>query len=162
MAESQILGIGQMQANFAKLSAEQMKTRIGRRMVVAAGGIVRKEARSVAQAKGLRRTGALIKNIVIKREPAAPGGTVQYNLGVRHGRNLTRKQKAKNFLAVGRSGRIVKRYEDDPYYWRFAEFGTKHQAATPFLGPALVNKATAAVDAMAAALDTELRKASSA
>jgi HK97 gp10 family phage protein len=157
MPETKMIGLGEMRDKFAQLGEAPMQTRIGRKMVVAAGRIVKSEAKAVAQAKGLRRTGALIKNIAIKRDPQAPVGTVQYNLGVRHGQDLTKKQKKKSKLGI-KGGRIVKQYEDDPYYWRFAEFGTKHQAATPFIGPALENKATDAVAAMGDALSAELAK----
>ena len=165
MPDSAILGIGNLRDNFAQINEAAIQTRIGRRMVVVAGNILKAEAKSLAQQQGLRRTGALIKNIVIKRETKAPPGTVQYNLGVRHGRGLTKKQKASKTLAVNKGGRIVTRYADDPYYWRFAEFGTKRkdgsvrQQATPFVGPALENKATAAITAMGDALTAELKKA---
>lgn len=125
MAKSEILGIGDMRANFAGVK-DGMQTRTARRMLVAAGGVLKRKAKAIAQANGSRRTGAMIKNIAIKREPQAPPGTEQYHLGVRHGRNLSKKQKAKGSrLAVTGKGRIVKRYEDDPYYWRWVERGHK-------------------------------------
>ena len=161
MMAEEVLGIGDLSQSFKALKTG-METRVARVMVAAAGGVVRKAARSNAQAEGLRKTGALIKNIVIKREPQAPSGTAQYNLGVRHGRNLTKKQKAKGKLAINGAGRIVKRYEDDPYYWRFAEFGTKKQQATPFLAPALEENKEAAIEAMAERLQRELDKAAKA
>lgn len=161
MAKSEILGIGELSQSFQGLKTG-METRVARLMVAAAGGVVRGKARGIAQANGLRKTGALIKNIVIKREPQAPAGTAQYNLGVRHGRNLTKKQKTNSKLAINKTGRIVKRYEDDPYYWRFPEFGTKNQQATPFLQPALEQGKEEAVDAMADRLDKEHAKASKA
>lgn len=159
MAKSEILGIGELSQSFQQLKTG-METRTARVMVAAAGGVVRGKARGIAQAKGLRKTGALLKNIVIKREPQAPAGTAQYHLGVRHGRQLTKKQKTNSKLAVNKGGRIVKRYEDDPYYWRFAEFGTEKQQATPYLQPALEQGKTEAIDAMAARLQKELEKAS--
>ncbi len=161
MAKSETLGIGELSQSFQGLKTG-METRVARLMVAAAGGVVRGKARGIAQAKGLRKTGALIKNIVIKREPQAPAGTAQYNLGVRHGRNLTKKQKTNSKLAINKTGRIVKRYEDDPYYWRFPEFGTKKQQATPFLQPALEQGKEEAIDAMADRLDKEHAKASKA
>lgn len=161
MAKSEILGIGELSQSFQSLKTG-METRVARVMVAAGGGVLRRRARAIAQAKGLRKTGALVKNIVIKREPQAPAGTAQYNLGVRHGRNLTKKQKTDSKLAVNKSGRIVKRYEDDPYYWRFPEFGTKKQQATPYLQPALEQGKEEAVDAMAERLDKEHAKASKA
>ena len=165
MPDSAILGIGNLRDNFAQINEAAIQTRIGRRMVAVAGAVVKKEAKSLAQQQGLRRTGALIKNIVIKRETKAPSGTVQYNLGVRHGRNLTRKQKKQTSLAVSKGGRIYTRYDNDPWYWKFAEFGTKRkdgsvrQQATPFIGPALENSASTAITAMGDALTAELKKA---
>jgi len=158
MAKTELLGIGELKQNFGKLK-DGTETRIARSVVAAAGGVVRSKARGIAQSNGLRRTGALIKNIVIKRETNAPAGTTQYNLGVRHGVNLTKKQKASSKLAIAKGGRIVKRYEDDPYYWRFAEFGTKKQQATPFIGPALEQGKTEAIEAMGTRLKKELAKA---
>lgn len=158
MPESTILGIGEMRQNFAQINDAAIQTRIGRRMVAAAGNILKAEAKSLATQQGLRRTGAMIKNIVIKRETKAPPGTVQYNLGVRHGRGLTKKQKLGKLHAVNKSGRIVTKYIDDPFYWRFLELGTKHQQATPFISTALDNKSTQAIDAMGAALTTQLQK----
>lgn len=159
MADSKILGIGELSQSFQSLKTG-METRTARVMVAAAGGVVRSKARGIAQAKGLRKSGALIKNIVIKREPQAPAGTAQYNLGVRHGRNLTKKQKTNSKLAINKTGRIVKRYEDDPYYWRFPEFGTKKQQATPYLQPALEQGKEGAIQAMADRLQKEHDKAS--
>lgn len=158
MAKTEILGIGELSQSFRELKAG-METRTSRAMVVAAGGVLKRRAKANALAQGLRRTGALVKNIVIKREPQAPQGTAQYHLGVRHGRNLTTKQKASSKLGISKGGRIVKRYEDDPYYWRFAEFGTRKQQAAPFLGPALEQGKTDAIDAMATRLKKELDKA---
>lgn len=159
MAKSETLGIGELSQAFQGLKTG-METRVARVMVAAGGGVLRRRARGIAQAKGLRKSGALIKNIVIKREPQAPAGTAQYNLGVRHGRNLTKKQKTNSKLAINKTGRIVKRYEDDPYYWRFPELGTKHQQAEPFLQPALEQGKEEAIDAMADRLQKEHDKAS--
>ena len=157
MADTEVLGIGDLKLNFQRVR-EDMKLRTSRRMVVAAGGVLKRRAKANALAAGLRKTGSLVKNIVIKRETKAPEGTTQYNLGVRHGRNMTKKQKANSLLGVGRSGRIVKRYEDDPYYWRFLEFDTSRRSATPFLGPALQDGKEQAIEAMATAGKKDLEK----
>jgi HK97 gp10 family phage protein len=124
MAESKILGIGELQGKFRSLGPD-MATRGSRVMVVAGGTVLKNKAKANARGRGLVKTGAMVKNIVIKREPNAPSGTTQYNLGVRHGRNLTKKQKSTSKLTVGRGGRIVKKYTDDPFYWRFQEFEHK-------------------------------------
>lgn len=159
MAKTEVLGIGALSDSFRELRTG-METRVGRAMVVAGGGVLKRRAKTNAIAQGLKRTGALVRNIVIKREPQAPPGTDQYNLGVRHGRNLTRKQKSSSKLGVNAAGRIVKRYEDDPYYWRFAELGSDKQDATPYLAPALAEGKQETIDAMAARLEKEHQKAS--
>lgn len=161
MAKTETLGIGELKANFDKLKTG-METRIARSMVVAAGGVLKRKAKANMQRQGLVRTGSMVKNVAIKRETQAPAGTAQYHLGVRHGKNKTRAQRKTGKLSVNTKGRIVKRYEDDPYYWRFAEFGTKKQQATPSLGPALEEGKTEAIEAMAARLKKELDKAGTA
>lgn len=181
-SKSEIVGVAELAQKFRGLS-RAMETRTSRVMVVAAGGVLKRRAKSIALAKGLKRSGAMIKNIAIKRETEAPAGTAQYNLGVRHGRDLTKKQKAKpGTLAVSKTGRIVKRYEDDPYYWRWVEQGHKvvarastvdrrgiaarRRGATgatvpphPFIAPALEEGRGDALQAMSNALDRELKKA---
>lgn len=157
MAKTEILGIGELTKNFAKARSD-METRIARSMVVAAGGVLKRKAKANMQRQGLVRTGSMMKNVAIKRETQAPAGTAQYHLGVRHGKNKTRAQRKTGKLSVNTKGRIVKRYEDDPYYWRFPEFGTAKQQATPSLGPALEEGKTEAIEAMAARLKKELDK----
>lgn len=161
MAKTEVLGIGELKANFDKLKTG-METRIARSMVVAAGGVLKRKAKANMQRQGLVRTGSMMKNVAIKRETQAPAGTAQYHLGVRHGKNKTRAQRKTGKLSVNTKGRIVKRYEDDPYYWRFPEFGTAKQQATPSLGPALEEGKTEAIEAMAARLKKELDKAGTA
>ena len=158
MAKTETLGIGEITQSFRGLKSG-IETRVARGMLVSGGGVLKRRAKALAIAQGLRRTGALVKNIAIKREPQAPQGTEQYHLGVRHGHNLTRKQKARSKLGVNAAGRIVKRYEDDPYYWRFAEVGSSKQDATPFIGPALEEGAEEAIGAMGARLEREHQKA---
>lgn len=123
MAKTETLGIGELKQNFARLK-DGMETRIARSMVVAAGGVLKRKAKAIAQGNGSVRTGAMIKNIAIKREPQAPPGTAQYHLGVRSGKDLTRKQKnAGKRLVVRSNGRIGVQYADNPYYWKWVEQG---------------------------------------
>lgn len=154
---TEITGVAELSASFRGLQ-DDMKRRTGARMVVAGGQALKANAKSIIRAKGLVKSGALIKNVAIKREPSAGPDTVQYNLGVRHGRALTKKQKAKIKLEVNNKGRIVRRYEDDPYYYRFPELGTKHQPKTSYLAEALDTGRQGAIDAMQARLDADLAK----
>jgi HK97 gp10 family phage protein len=166
---TRIKGLGGLRRSFVSLS-DDMHLRVSRRMVASAGGIVRKEARTLAQQQGLRLTGSMIANIAIKRE-RTPEGVTQYHLGVRSGKDLGRGAQRK--LIVGKNGRIVNAYVNDPFYWRFLERGRKVYhgdgkrrrgirsvvEATPFIAPALINKQAEALEAMAARLSTAIRKA---
>ena len=152
-----IEGLGDLTASFSQLNAD-IRDKSARRIVASGGALLRKESRVVAQSHGLRKTGALINNIVIKRERHKPAGTEQYNLGVRHARDLGNGKKIVKYLALSKSGRIVTKRENDPFYWKFLHFGTKHIQATRFLEIALENKATAAVDAMAEKAKKEVLK----
>lgn len=155
MANTVITGIGDLRDQFKRLDRD-IRLKTSRRMVVAAGRVLREEARSIAQNKGLRKTGALIKNIAIKRERSAPVGTEQYHLGVRHGRSLGNGKRAVKFLAVNNRGRIVTRRKDDPFYWRFHEFGTKYLPRQDFISGSLRNKRREAQKAMADQLQKDL------
>lgn len=151
-----IEGVPALTAAFKEVRQEMQRS-TAFKMVAAAGAVVRSEAKRQAQAKGLRKTGALINNIAFKRERAAPEGTVQYNVGVRHGRDITKKGEKKLLLKVGKSGRIVR--ANDPFYFRFHELGTKKMQARPFLAPALENKRDEAIAAMETRLQAALDKA---
>lgn len=127
MAET-IEGLGDIREAFAGLGKD-METRGARSMVVSAGGVLKREAKRLAQDQGLRQSGALINNIAIKRE-RTPNGVAQYHLGVRHGRDLGRK--ASKVLTVRKSGRIGVKYVNDPYYWWWVERG--HKVVAPKQG----------------------------
>jgi len=154
-----IIGIEGLRGKFLELR-QDMVLKTSRRMVASAGSVLRKEARAIAQSHGLKKSGALIRNIAIKRERNAPLGTEQYNLGVRHGRHLGNGKKIIKFLVQNKSGRIVTRRENDPFYWSFLEFDTKNRNATPFIQAALENKSSEAIAAMEARLTKDLAKAS--
>ncbi len=157
MMAADVIGAHELVDAFGQLKSD-MRNKSARRIVAAGGAVLRKEARTVAQNAGLRKTGAMIANIVIKRERNKPEGTEQYNLGVRHGRDLGNGKKIVKYLAVTDSGRIVTRRENDPFYWKFLHFGTKHIEAVRFLEIALENKADATVNAMAEKAKKEVLK----
>ncbi len=170
---TRIEGLEPLRSAFKEIRSD-MQLRTSRLMVAAAGGVLRTEARRLAQAQGLRLTGALIKNIVIKRE-RTPDGITQYNLGVRHGRALGRK--AAKQLVVGKSGRVTTQYLNDPFYWIMLEGGRNiyhgngrrrrgnsiksRVPATPFIAPSLVNKQLDAIEAMGTRLAAAIKKANS-
>ncbi|MFC7515093.1 HK97-gp10 family putative phage morphogenesis protein [Herbaspirillum sp. GCM10030257] len=123
-----------LSAAFGELR-DDMQKRTARRMTAAGAKVVREDAKRIAAAAGLRRTGALLNNIVMKRE-RTPEGIEQYNLGVRHGRALGRKAEKK--LVVGSNGRVQTRYVNDPWYWVILEVGAKPHVITPTKGGKLL------------------------
>lgn len=114
-----------MRQNFEGIR-QDMRTRVSRRMVVAGGRVIKDQAIANARANGSVRTGAMVANIVIKRESKAPEGTEQYHVGVRHGRHQSKKlrEKAAKKL-VTRRGRVREQRENNPYYWRWVERGRR-------------------------------------
>jgi HK97 gp10 family phage protein len=155
---TEITGVSALREAFNQLGID-IQTKDAARIAAAGGAILRKEARVIAETAGLRKTGALIANIVIKKERNVPPGTVQYNLGVRHGRDLGNGKKVIKYLEIGKSGRVVTRRKDDPFYWSFLNFGTRYIVGTHFIERALENKAQEAVDAMTAKAQQEILKA---
>lgn len=154
----EVLGLGDLRKSFAGLR-DEMKMKTALRMVASAGGVLRTEAKRIAQSLGLRKTGAMIRNIAIKRERRAPAGTTQYHLGVRHGRHLGNGKKVIKFLALNKRGRVVTRRENDPFYWRYIELGTKYIEAEKFLQQATENKRAEAIAAMGKRLQQDIEKA---
>lgn len=160
MAASVIIGVEGLRNKFLELKSD-MVSKTSLRMVASAGGVLRKEAKAIAQSYGLKKSGALIRNIAIKRErkPEQPG-TTQYNLGVRHGRALGNGKKVTKFLEISkRSGRVVVKRENDPFYWKFLEFDTRIRRGTSFIQQSLANKSEQALKAMQDRLEKDLIKA---
>ena len=153
----EITGIKELSEAMKRLG-DGLNRKIAAKMVASAGTVVKKEAKRIAQQKGLRKTGTLINNIAIKREKQVPANTVQYNVGVRHGREYGKKKNVVKYLAVGRRGRIVTKYKNDSFYWRFLEFGTKNISPRKFIEPALQSKGTEAIAAMQAVIEKEILK----
>lgn len=180
-----VLGIGDLAKKFQTL-AKDMETRVARLMVASGGRLIRDQAKANLRANGSVKTGAILKNIVVKRETKTPKGTTEYHIGVRHGRHLTKKQKSSSTLGVSGGGRIVNRYADDPWYWFMVEYtgarphhigrgsylarkgrnrskqkGKMHPGfkKKPFIKPAFDSRKGDAIKAMEARLDAEIAKA---
>jgi HK97 gp10 family phage protein len=125
-----------MAANTVKLTGfsqlsntfKQVKTNVQDRalvrMVASGANVVKKTARKIVQSKRIVKSGALLNNIVLKREHDVPPGVVQYNVGVRHG---PRGGKVK-VVGVNAGGGVKVSYPDDPYYWWWVEAGHAYVA----------------------------------
>ena len=119
MAASFKLSGGPQLAEALSKLGEKVRKKITRRAVVAGAQVVKKRAKEIATAKGVKDTGALIRNIAGKVERQTNPDYVQINIGVRHGKP---KKNAKN--------------QDDPFYWWQHEFGNSKMPARPFMRPA--------------------------
>lgn len=132
------------------------------RIAVASGAtIVKREAVQIARGHGLVDTGALVKNIAIKREKGTPKNIHEYHIGVRHGKEA----KAAQRIAVRNSeGKIKFQWTNNPFYWWFWEFGhyngflKRHVAAKPFIRPAMTAKQGEVLGAMKSRLAARLEK----
>lgn len=158
MMADNIKGVSEL-TNAFKLLSTDLQKKTGRQMVASAANVVRKQAKTNAQSQGLVKSGALVKNIAIKREKNAPPNTIQYNVGVRHGRELGNGKKVIKYLARGKSGRVITKRKNDPFYWRFLEFGTKSIQPRRFITNAFDSKQNEALNAMQTALNKAIEKA---
>ncbi|WP_175663059.1 HK97-gp10 family putative phage morphogenesis protein [Burkholderia ambifaria] len=112
MSSVQILGLADLQADFAKLSKSN-STKTLRRATRAGANVIRDEARVRAP----KRKGKLRRNIqsTVLRQKDAPG------------------------LATAGVRVRTKGKGDSPtnaFYWRFVELGTQYMRAQPFVRPA--------------------------
>ena len=123
-----LTGGAEIAANLALIQLK-LRKKIMRRAAVKGAAVVKKRAGEIAKTKGVIDTGATIRNIAAKVNKATSEDYLQINIGVRHGQIRDEKRRAK------KQGRAVNDV-DDPWYWRFTEFGTSKQAARPFMRPA--------------------------
>lgn len=112
MSSVQILGLGDLRADFEKLAKAQ-STKVLRRATLAGAKVIRDEAR----ARAPKKSGKLRRNIVSAalRQKDAPGIATA---GVR----VRTKGKGDS--------------PSNAFYWRFVELGTQHMRAQPFARPA--------------------------
>lgn len=133
MARKQIEGLDKLLKKLEQLDNVAQRRAL-RRGVTRGAAVVRKKAR--ANAKNLDDKASphqIFKNITAKAWRFRRGDkVVGSSVGVKGGAKTQKKQ-----VQAGQSG--------DTWYWRFLEFGTRKQKATPFLAPALKSEENAAV-----------------
>ena len=133
-----------------------MQTKVGRSAVNAGAQVIKRQAVQNVIGEGLVKTGVLRNNIAVKREKTPPG-LIQYNVGVRHGRGT--KGRTVRLTRTPR-GKLKKAYKNDPYYWRFQEFGTKTGAKRhEFLTRAAENNSGRVVDKISEVLKRRIERA---
>ena len=156
MAETiKVHGLQELSQTLMKLPAE-LEKRVIMGALRAAGQTIRKEAMARApilqEPDPRRRAGTLRKSISVRRVK----GKVAVYVGVF---GLSGKRMAAFKAGGGTKGA---NNPDDPYYWKWVEYGTKKMAARPFLRPAFEAKKFEAIRLFEAymkkRLDKEVRK----
>jgi HK97 gp10 family phage protein len=141
-----ITGLDQALANMRTLSIKAQKS-IARKAARQAMNIVRDAARQNAKTIDDPATAAMIYKNIIVQESGNQGqvvGGIVMKVGIAGGSSTN--QYSRQILKKVRG---VKQIKGDPSlvylpggdtrHWRFEEFGTSHQAAHPFMRPALEN-----------------------
>lgn len=126
-----ILGLGELQADFERLS-RAAGNKVVRDAVMAGARVARDKARSLAPVD----TGRLKKNITATRLKQSETPTCA-TAGLR-----VKKPKGKTTKSIkgrGKKSRSTKAVYDAPYYWWFVEYGTSKNPAAPFMRPAWDN-----------------------
>lgn len=150
---------------------DKLRKRALRNALAAGARIVRDAARRAAPVinpqdsavlKGYRKPGTVRQALSIRTsKEARRAGNVGVFVNVRPapGAKFTRisgRGKASQYVLKKVSQRGAKS-PNDPYYWRFLEFGTKRARAFPFLRPA-AQQLQAAFDAFKAAITLQIAK----
>lgn len=132
---------------------KKVRNRISAKAMRAGGRIVRDTARAKApvlqESVPHRRKGTLKRSIVERTKVGRNGKTTTY-IAVK---NLSGKQIAK---FKGKSGKSGAKNPNDPYYWRFVEFGTSKMPAKPFMRPAFEQSKNQAANEIIRTLRSEI------
>lgn len=147
---AEIEGLADLKRSLAELTTD-LKKKVVRAGLRDAAAPIAKAAREKApilkQPATYRLPGTLKRSIITKASKRINGQNGEIGVYV-----AVRKRK-------GLGGKAGARNPFDPFYWRFQEFGTKHHAAQPFMGPAFNANAERAIDIFTARLKTRIDKA---
>lgn len=156
---AEIRGLAELLENLDSLGVSERSARRG--AVNAAAQVVKRQAVENARAQGLVETGALVKNIAVKRERNTSPTWTEYHVGVRSGGQAKGAEK----IAVrGKDGTIRFEYTNNPFYWHMWEFGhynvllRRHVAARAFMRPAMYARQGELVDVMETYLADRLER----
>lgn len=154
-------GVEELSRRMKLIADSKTAKRIARKAARQAMNIVRDAARNAAKSIDDPETPEKIfKEIVVQGGKTRDRNSIVIRVGIRGGAKIPYTKNAQN----RRSGRVGKTYQTDGrvFYWRFLEFGTSRQPATPFMRPALaanINQATSKfAEVFNAELDKELLK----
>lgn len=135
---------------------DQLRRRVLRKAVRSAGNAIAKAARSMAKpdlkkATKYRKPGTVRRAISVRTSKVdRRSGDVGVFVNVRPiGRSVAR---------VAKLGKMSAKNPNDPFYWRFLEFGTKKMSKRPFLKPAAERVGEAAIDQVVRVAAAEIEK----
>ena len=133
-------GVADLKRALAEAAADIRKKAV-RGALREAGKVIQGAARGLAPvlmvATPIRKPGTVRKNIVVRASKfARQAGNEGVYINVRGIRGKAR---------VSRLGKAGAKNPNDPYYWKFLEFGTKKMPARPFLRPAADSKGEEAI-----------------
>lgn len=119
-----------------------------------AGKVIQNTARAMAPilqaSTPIRKPGTVARNIVVRASKfARQAGDEGVYINVRGIRGKAR---------VARLGRAGARNPNDPYYWRFLEFGTVKMTARPFLRPAAAREGEHAIQVFMRSVIPQIEK----
>ena len=126
MIKATVTGIPDLKAALAEVSA-QLRRRVLRNALAAAARVVRDDARS--------RTPVISAAAAPVRKGYRTPGTVKRAIVVRTSKQARREGNVGVFVNVrpAKTGARGARNKNDPFYWRFIEFGTRYLGARRFL-----------------------------
>lgn len=135
-------------------AATTIRTKAVRGALREAGKVIQAAARASAPVLKVptvrRNAGTVKRNILVRASKfARQAGDEGVYINVRGIRGKARVKK------LGRGGA---KNPNDPYYWRFLEFGTRKMAARPFLRPAATSKGPEAIQKFMASVVPQIEK----
>jgi len=132
-----IEGLNELRIALRRLPEELQKNELAKAV---RKGAQTTQADAVARAPFLMKPDPRRKSGLLKSAIKATAGRRNGNVGSAfvYVRMLAKSQISKFKKAMAKAGKRVKgaANPDDPFYWRFVEFGTSKMAAKPFLRPA--------------------------
>lgn len=155
--------------------ADGMQVKLDTSDLVRALAEAKADIRKKAVRGALRAAGRVIQSAARVAAPvlAAPTkyrkpGTVRKNIVVRASKFARRAGDEGVFInvrpigtgkaRVAKLGKASARNPNDPFYWRFPEFGTRKMAAKPFLRPAAEQKGEAAISTFMRSVVPQIEK----
>jgi len=139
-----------------QLLQDDMKEKVAWQAAGAGASVVKRKA--TANAKTMfpgHEAGPLVKNIAMVKKPVDANGEYIYGVGVRAGRQRSKKWRAKSkTVRLKQRGKgVTVSYANDPYYWWMQHFGFSHLGGTrvrakPFITNAFHSEHDAVLEAM--------------